>query len=79
MDVLDWMHQVIELSGIQISEMTPALTIQSTRLPGIIHRDLVDRLLIAAAHAENAVLVTADTKIIEYGSGKFVSVFNLRN
>jgi len=76
MDALDWVNQALEVPGMQLSPITPHIAIQSTRLPGEIHGDPVDRLLIATAYEENAVLVTCDKRILEYGAGKFFSVFD---
>lgn len=76
MDVFDWINQALDNPGIQLANITPRIAIQSTRLPGEIHGDPVDRLLIATAFEENAVLVTCDQKILDYGKGKFISVFN---
>lgn len=76
MDVLDWVDQALDTPGMQLSPMTPRIAIQSSRLPGKVHGDPVDRILIATAYQENAVLVTCDKKILEYGSGKFFSVFD---
>lgn len=75
-DVLDWMNTSLEIPGIQIAPITPGIAIFSSRLPGSLHADPVDRLLIATAHGENAVLVTADEKILEYGQGKLISVYD---
>lgn len=76
MDVLDWVEQSLNFPGIHLSPITPAIAIQSTRLPGVIHGDPADRILIATAHIENAVLVTCDTKLLDYGKDKFVNVYN---
>lgn len=76
MDVQDWINQALELPGVQLSPITPHIAIQSTRLPQVIHGDPVDRLLIATAHLENAVLVTCDQKILDFGQGKFITVYN---
>lgn len=76
MEVLDWVTQALEVPGIQLCSLTPRINIQSTRLPGEIHGDPVDRLLIASAYEENAVLVTCDRKILEYGAEKFISVYD---
>ena len=75
-DVLDWMNTCLELPGIQISPITPHIAIFSSRLPGTLHADPADRLLIATAHVENAVLVTADKKILDYGQSKLISVYD---
>ncbi len=76
MDVLDWINQALDEPGIQLCPITPRIAIQSSRLPGDLHGDLVDRLLIASAHEENAVLVTCDKKILSYGMDKFIHVFD---
>ncbi len=76
MDVMDWVNQALEIPGTQLCPITPRIAIQSTRLPGDIHGDPVDRLLIATAHEENAVLVTCDKKILAFGAEKFIHVFD---
>jgi len=76
MDVLDWVDQALDTEGLQLHILTPRILIQSTRLPGLLHGDPVDRLLIATAHEEKAVLVTCDKKILEYGKDKFISVYD---
>ena len=75
-DVLEWIDRALELPGLSLSPITTRIAILSTRLPGEIHFDPVDRLLIATAHEENAVLITCDKKILNYGKGKFISVLD---
>ena len=76
MDCLDWVEKALNRPGISIVPITPQIAIQSTRLPGDVHGDPADRLLIATAHAENAVLVTCDQKLLDYGKDKFVYVYS---
>lgn len=76
MDVLDWVNQALDIPGVQMTHITPRIAVQSTRLPGKIHGDPVDRLLIATAYEENAVLVTCDKKILDYGLENFITVFD---
>jgi PIN domain nuclease of toxin-antitoxin system len=76
MDMTDWLKQWVELPGIKIAEFSFQVAILSNRLPGIIHSDPADRILIASAYEENAVLVTADEKILKYGEDHFISVYN---
>lgn len=77
-DVLEWVTKALEVSGIQLLPITPHMSIQSTRLPGDVHGDPVDRLLIATAFEESLVLVTADKKILDYSSENLISAFNPR-
>ncbi len=76
MDALDWVTKALNKTGINIIPISPQIAIQSTRLPGNVHGDPADRMIIASAHSENAVLVTCDEKILEYGNDRFISVYH---
>lgn len=76
MDIMDWLKQWIELPGIQIVELSCQVAMLSNRLPGLIHGDPADRILIASAFEEKAVLVTADEKILAFGKEPFISVYD---
>lgn len=81
-DCQDWIDHALNHEGIKLVALTPRIAIQSSRLPGDLpgdlHGDPADRLLIATAHEENAVLVSCDSKIIDYGVGQFISVHDPR-
>ncbi len=74
MDSQEWIDQALDTPGIRIVAIPPRIAIQSTRLPGTMHGDPADRILVATAHEENAVLITCDEKLLEYGKDKFISV-----
>jgi PIN domain nuclease of toxin-antitoxin system len=74
MDCHEWVERILALPGIQLAPLSPRIAIQSTRLPGNLHADPADRILIATAHIEDAVLITADKKILAYGQDRFVHV-----
>jgi PIN domain nuclease of toxin-antitoxin system len=76
MDLTDWLNQWIESPGIFIAEFSVSVALLSNRLPGSLHGDPADRILIATAYQENAVLVTADEKILTYGKDSFISVYD---
>lgn len=76
MDCLDWVEQAFASSSVDLIPLTPRIAIQSTRLPEIPHSDPADRILIATAHEYNAVLITHDQKILDYGKGKFIGVYD---
>ena len=67
MELSDWLKQWVELPGIMKAEFSFQVALLSNRLPGLIHSDPADRILIASAYEENAVLVTADEKILRFG------------
>lgn len=76
MDVMEWVDQALDIPGMRLCGITQRIAIQSTRLPGFDHGDLVDRFLVTTAHLENAVLITCDEKILRYGKDKFINVFD---
>jgi PIN domain nuclease of toxin-antitoxin system len=61
-----WVEHALQAPGIHLVELTPAISIASTRLPNYTHRDPVDRILIATARLTGATLVTRDRLILDY-------------
>ncbi len=61
----DWFDAALVDSDIQCLPVTPRLLHASTRLPDI-HKDPVDRIIIACAQETGAQLVTADEAIRAY-------------
>jgi PIN domain nuclease of toxin-antitoxin system len=78
MDPLDWVEQALSHSSIHIAPISPSIAIQSCRLPEGLHADPADRLIVATAREYNAVLVSCDAKLLEYGKGHFVTVHDPR-
>jgi PIN domain nuclease of toxin-antitoxin system len=60
-----WKDDILSHSPVEIIEPTPADMIDSTLLPDH-HKDPFDRLLIAQAINNNAILVTRDRTISQY-------------
>jgi PIN domain nuclease of toxin-antitoxin system len=76
MDTLDWVEQSLESRKIMLAPITPRIAVQSSRLPENVQGDPADRILIATAHAYNAVFVTHDQKILDYGQGQYINVYD---
>ncbi|HUW98406.1 MAG TPA: type II toxin-antitoxin system VapC family toxin [Acidiferrobacter sp.] len=75
MTVAAWIERALDRPDIRLIGLErPRTVIDSCRLPGDFHPDPVDRLLVATARSENAVLVTHDKKILDYGSAGHVKV-----
>ncbi|MEM1282619.1 MAG: hypothetical protein AAGG81_03615 [Chlamydiota bacterium] len=64
----------LDLPKIELVDISPRIAIQNSRLPGEIHGDLADKILVATARETSSVLVTHDSKLINYGKGKFITV-----
>jgi PIN domain nuclease of toxin-antitoxin system len=77
-DVLEWVDDVLALPGITLAPIDPAIAVASTRLPGELHGDPADRLIVATARHLGATLVTADDKLLTYGGLGHVEVLPAR-
>ena len=62
----DWFDLALSYPGIRLIELTPAIAIESTRLPGEFHRDPADQIIVATARIHGCPLVTSDSRILEY-------------
>lgn len=66
MDLDEWLLAVQSLPGVALVPLTPQVAVQSATLPGEFHKDPADRMIVALAREQNAVLITADDKIQRY-------------
>jgi PIN domain nuclease of toxin-antitoxin system len=72
-DVMQWVERALAAPGVRLQPLTPAIAVQSTRLPGGFHGDPADRILVATARDQDATLVTRDERILNYGATGLVS------
>ena len=73
-----WIRQAVALPGVHVKSVTMRIAYESTRLPGTIHGDPSDRVLIATARYMGWTLVTADDAILTYASDGHLSVLDAR-
>jgi len=71
-DVGEWIDSALQLPGIKLAPLLPAIAVESNRLPWEVHPDPADRILLATARHLDVVLVTADKRLLEYGAMGFV-------
>lgn len=64
---LEFFQRFLNLMQAQVSAVSPEILIGSSNLPGRLHGDPMDRILIATARNLDMVLVTRDQPILEYG------------
>lgn len=67
-DVGEWIQTALALPGISLAQLSPGIAVASSRLPGEIHADPADRIIVATARHLSATLVTADGLLLAYGS-----------
>ena len=73
-DAMDWVDAALALPGLRLAPIEPTIAVASTRLPGELHGDPADRLIVATARHLGATLVTADAQLLAYGSLGYVAV-----
>jgi PIN domain nuclease of toxin-antitoxin system len=66
MDVVDWVAKSEALPFIHFIPVDNAIALKSVQLPGILHQDPADRIIIATALTLGFPLVTRDEKIARY-------------
>lgn len=73
-----WVETALALPGMRLIGLEPEIAVASSRLPGEMHGDPADRMLAATARARDAVLATADERLVEYGKAGFMRVLDVR-
>ena len=64
--VEDWLDQALAYPLVQVVPLSPAVAIESTRLPPPFHKDPADEIIVATARLLNCPLLTYDGKILGY-------------
>jgi PIN domain nuclease of toxin-antitoxin system len=67
LDPLEFFRRFVERIGASLSALTPEILVRSSLLPGNLHGDPMDRIIIASARILEMVLVTRDRPILAYG------------
>jgi PIN domain nuclease of toxin-antitoxin system len=62
----EWFAAAADDRSVSVEPVMPADFIASFALPGEIHRDPADRIIVAFARRRGATLVTADQKLLDY-------------
>lgn len=73
-DPKTWFAKFMAGPAIREAAFTPSIAIDASHLPGNLHGDPGDRIIVATARHLNAPVVTRDTKIIDYAEAGHVRV-----
>ena len=76
--VAAWFEAILAAPGFSLAELTVAIGADAGTLPGSIHGDPADRLLIATARALGCPLLTADRKILDYAAAGHLQAIDAR-
>lgn len=69
-----WVENALSAPGTRLLPLSPSIAIDSTRLPGDLHGDPFDRIMVASARHHGATLITRDQKLVDYGRTGHASV-----
>lgn len=72
----EWVRRGLSAPGLRLAELSPEVLVESTRLPGEVHGDPADRMLIATARRLGASLATRDGTILSYARGGHLAVLD---
>ena len=72
-DAKGWFTRMVTHPGASLAALTPEIAIDSSHLPGTLHNDPADRLLIATARLLRVPIVTRDAKILAYAKAGHVA------
>jgi PIN domain nuclease of toxin-antitoxin system len=73
-DPKTWFARFAAGPGIRVADLTPSIAIDASWLPGVLHGDPGDRLIIATARHLRIPIVTRDSKIIAYAAAGHAEV-----
>ncbi len=65
-DPEEWISQALQMSGLRLVPLTPAIAYRSTILPQPFHEDPADQIIVATAREENATIISKDNLIRGY-------------
>ena len=73
-DVAEWLGVALVYPGVRLLDLTPAIVVESTRLPEPFHKDPADQMIVATARIHDYPIATADDKILNYPHVRTVGI-----
>ncbi|MBY0544442.1 MAG: type II toxin-antitoxin system VapC family toxin [Gammaproteobacteria bacterium] len=71
--VRDWIHDALKTPGLTLLDLSPDILCESTALPGELHKDPANRMIIATARIHHALLLTRDDNILRYANQGYLA------
>lgn len=69
-----WWETALSTPGLRLTSLSPQAAIEAAFLPGDLHRDPADRLLVATARQLGATMITRDQQILAYAAHGHLNV-----
>jgi PIN domain nuclease of toxin-antitoxin system len=74
MNIRAWVDEALAKPGLSLAPFNAEIALESVYLPGELHGDPADRILVATARVLGAILLTKDARLIEYSQLRHVRV-----
>ena len=69
---LAWFEGFVKAGATSVEGIDSELLVEASFLPGAVHNDPADRIIIATARSRNLEIITRDRAILAYGAAGFV-------
>lgn len=67
-----WYHDFLDTAHVTEQAVTADIFIASSFLPAVLHKDPIDRIIIATAREHDLTIITRDRAILAYGAAGHV-------
>lgn len=71
-DVHGWVERALNMPGLRVAELTPAISLESAALPGAFEGDYCDAMIAATARVHNGAIITCDPLFQNYSHVKTI-------
>ena len=72
MNIRVWVEEALGKPGVSLAPLTPEIAVESIHLPGEMHADPADRIIVATARVVGATLLTKDKRLLDYSRHRHV-------
>ena len=72
----EWVRAALATPGLSVTDLTTEIAVDASRLPGDLHPDPADRMLVATARQIDATLVTRDERLLRYAGEGWIKALN---
>jgi PIN domain nuclease of toxin-antitoxin system len=69
-----WFERLMKTPDTVLAELTPKVLLESSFLPGKLHKDPADRIIAATAREYGFTVMTRDRPLLDYGKEGYLSV-----
>lgn len=73
-DIVNWLDIALAYPGVRLVQLTPGISVESTRLPQPFHKDPADQIIVDTARVHDWQLATADDKILKYSHVRALAI-----